>query len=119
MMLLWKSAGTGHYGYSGEIPWQSSDRLLRLRDLGHGRCLWVRPQSFRRSKPQENARAGAEHRIRPRKHGGNGASWLLSLQLKENRHVAWSRRKAYLRRRKRSGTIRNTCVRGRLTIMPG
>jgi hypothetical protein len=20
MMLLWKSAGTGHYGYSGEIP---------------------------------------------------------------------------------------------------
>ena len=98
MMLLWKSAGTGHYGYSGEIPVAVVYGLLRLRDLGHGRCLWVRPRSFRRSKPQESDRAGAEHRIRPRKHGGDGASWLRSLRLKEKRHVAWSRRKACLRR---------------------
>jgi len=44
----------------------------------------IRPRSFRRSKPQESARAGAEHRIWPRKHGGDGASWRPSPGLKRS-----------------------------------
>ena len=93
MMLLWKSAGTGHYGYSGEIPVAVVRPLAAIEGPWTWTLLVGPPtvlQAFEAAGERPSlsrAQNMAEER------GRDGASWLLSLRLKEKRHVAWSRRR--------------------------
>ena len=93
MMLLWKSAGTGHYGYSGEIPVAVVRPLAAIEGPWTWTLLVGPPTVLQAFEAAGERPSRSRDRIRPRKHGGDGASWLLSLRLKEKRHVTWSRRR--------------------------
>ena len=71
MMLLWESAGTGHYGYSGEIPVAVVRPLAAIEGPWTWTLLVGPPtvlQAFEAAGRAPRGPRGAEHRTRPRKH---------------------------------------------------
>src|SRR4051794_24267287 len=92
MMLLWKSAGTGHYGYSGEIP------VAVVRPLAAIEGPWTWTLLVGPPTVLQAFEAAGERPSRSRAQNKAEEAWrrwcerLLSLRLKEKRHVTWSGR---------------------------
>ena len=93
MMLLWKSAGTGHYGYSGEIPVAVVRPLAAIEGPWTWTLLVGPPtvlQAFE-AAGERPSRSRAQNKAEEA--WRRWCEWLLSLRLKEKRHVTWSGRR--------------------------